>query len=208
MNTELSKAFPPAALLVALGCATTAPPPPSPPLDEPEELSVQGPYKHPSGLEFPEGVAGIERAEVTRYDRVGQDVGASYVGHGTAELVASIYVYPGPTLEQVGSPKEAVAASLAHFDEVKRHVVAQHQGVKLINEEQFPMMVKGTEYPALRATMDFEGQWFGAVRPLRSHVYLVTFFGGRWIIKYRFTHPRDQKDEVVNTFVKEWPGPH
>lgn len=203
MNTERLKAIPPAALLLAaLGCATAAPPAPS----GPGEVSVRGPYKHVSGLEFPESVAGFPRERLTRYDAEGLDVGAHYARRG--ELVASIFVYPGPSVEQVGSPREAVAASLAHFEEVKRQVLVKYEGVKLIGEEQFTLMVKGTEHPILHATLEFEGEYFGEVRPLRSHVYLVTFFDGRWIIKYRFTHPRDQKGDAASTaFLKEWPGP-
>jgi len=204
------KSLPPAALLLAAlagGCGTAGSTGPAE-LAEPGPVSLRGPYEHPSGLEFPERVAGIERGRLTRYDRESLDVSAGYTCRDDHHpLAATIYVYPGPTVEQIGSPKEAVAAAMAHFQAVKEEVLKKHDGVRVVSEEQFPMMVKGTEYPALRATLEFEDEWAGTRMPLRSHIYLVPFYGGRWIVKYRFTHPKDGASEAeVQAFVKEWPG--
>jgi hypothetical protein len=200
------RALSPAALLL-LSCATSAS---SASPGGPGDLAVQGSYRHTSGLEFPEHVAGITRGGLRRFDGQNQDVSASYTCHdGHHPLVATVYLYPGPAAERMSSPREAVAAALAHFEAVKHEVARAHSGTKLVSEEQFPMIVKGAEYPALRATMDFDDEWGGAMTPLRSYVYVVPFVGGRWVVKYRFTHPRDTvsaSEPEVKAFLAAWPG--
>ena len=144
------------------------------------------------------------------YDGQGQDVSASYTCHdGQHPLVVTVYVYPGPDVERVGSAREAVAEAKAHFEAVKSEIFRAHQGVRLVSEEQSSMTIKGTEYPALRATLDLADEFGGTVLPLRSHVYLVPFVGGRWVVKYRFTYPQVSgaaSEPELKAFLAEWPG--
>jgi hypothetical protein len=46
----------------------------------------------------------------------------------------------------------------------------------------------------LRAAYTFTAPLFAGRRnqPVRSEAYLFCYVGGRWSVKYRFTHPADQ----------------
>ncbi|MBI2348958.1 MAG: hypothetical protein HYV05_09950 [Deltaproteobacteria bacterium] len=58
-----------------------------------------------------------------------------------------------------------------------------------------------------KATFEIDGASFGLSQKVTSHLYLFSYLGEKWTVKYRFTYPKDfdgAKD--IEMFLKtlEW----
>jgi uncharacterized protein YigA (DUF484 family) len=63
-------------------------------------------------------------------------------------------------------------------------------GVILIQERKVSLQQGTATYLGRMATFEYEEVFTGQRQLLRSHLYLFCFVGDKWVIKYRFTHPR------------------
>src|SRR5688572_5900640 len=80
------------------------------PLDQPHIILAEGAYVHEkSGMTFPIAVGDFQRGAVQRYDREGLDVSAGYnLFDSRRQIIATVYVYPAPSLLSIGSPPQTV----------------------------------------------------------------------------------------------------
>jgi len=166
-------------------------------LPQSEVIEATGAYTHAdSGMTFPQMVADFRRSRVLRYDTQGLDVSAGYDLYDPPRLVAvTVYVYPAPSLVSIGSPPEVVALARARlakgeFEARKREVLQAHPGARLVEETEVSLPQGVWTYSGRMATFEYEGVFAFQGQALRSQVYLFNYVGGKWAIKYRFTHPK------------------
>jgi len=192
--------------LFLCGCPTTH----VRPLATPEKILTQGDYIHPaSRIVLPESIGGFPRCTVQRYDVDGLDVSAGYNYTSILHpMVATVYIYPAPGLVSIGSSPETVANARAlltdsEFAKRKQEILSVHPDAKLIDECDTTRTEKGKSYPGKMAVFEFEDVLFGSKTPLRSRLYLFCYIGGKWTVKYRFTHPRTvEVDEEIEEFIQ------
>ena len=178
---------------VLFGCSTMRPKH----LARPEVISAEGNFTHAaSGMTFPHSVGDFQRSKVLRYDTENLDMSAGYdLITVMGSVAATIYVYPAPSLISIGSPPNVVAAArdrLAQneFEARKREVMHFRPGALLIEEREVSLQQGNATYLGKMATFEYEEVFAGQRQLLRSHLYFFCFAGGKWVIKYRFTHPR------------------
>lgn len=166
-------------------------------LAQPEVIKAEGLYIHTaSGMAFPSKVGNFQRGAVRRYDAEGLDVSAGYdLITPSGAVAATVYVYPAPSLVSIGSPPEVVASARARlsqneFETRKQEILHVHPGARLIQEREVSMPWGSMTYSGRMATFEFEDFFAGQRQVLRSHVYLFSYVGEKWTIKYRFTHPK------------------
>jgi hypothetical protein len=184
------------ALLIAavlFGCPTTR----LKHLARPEVFKADGDYTHAaSGMTFPPRVGNFKRNNLIHYDTKNLDMSAGYeLVTVTGTVAATVYVYPAPSLIFIGSPPHVVAAARDlsaqnEFDARKREVMHFRPGVILIQERKVSLQQGTATYLGRMATFEYEEVFTGQRQLLRSHLYLFCFVGDKWVIKYRFTHPR------------------
>lgn len=183
-------------LLIAMalfGCPTMRPRY----LAQPEVIKAEGTYTHAaSGMIFPSRVGNFWRSNVIRYDTEGLDLSAGYdLVTIAGSIAATVYVYPAPSLISIGSPPNVVAAARTRqaqneFEARKREIMRFRPGVILVQEGETTLQQSNATYSGKMATFEYEEVFAGRRQLLRSHLYLFCFAGGKWVIKYRFTHPR------------------
>ena len=207
--TKLFKAIIPVAAGVFLcGCPTVRPHY----LAQPEPVVIIGTYVHPaSKITMPESVAGFQRDMVLRYDVDGLDVSAGYnLGSAIHQIAATVYVYPAPGLVSIGSPPDVVADARAHltegeFERRMQEIQRAHPGATLIGQRDTLRTENGQPYPGKLAVFEYEDMFAGSKVPLRSHLYVFCYVGGKWAIEYRFTHPKSEDaDKEIQEFIEKW----
>ena len=180
-------------VVLLCGCATTR----THYLAQPERLAVRGVYVHPaSKITLPESVAGFQRDAVLRYDAEGLDIGAAYNSPSALHPMAvTVYVYPAPSLVSIGSPADVVAGARAQltqneFENRKQEVLHAHPGARLIEQRDTTRTEAGQSYPGKFAVFEYEDVFAGSRIALHSELHLFCYVGGKWTVKYRFTHPK------------------
>jgi hypothetical protein len=168
--------------------------------DSPRELEVTGPYTQgPSGMVFPDSVAGFQRTAIVSYNSERTDESVDYLlGTPGKKIVVSVYVYPAPA--DIGAelakalPKDDLIGALYMlseqlFADEEQAIVELHSGAQVLDEGETSLDQRGTPYPGYAASFRYREDFFGEVLPVRSQLYLFPMVGGKWMVKYRITYP-------------------
>ena len=160
-----------------------------------------------SGIRFPATLDRFVRGRVRAYDGAGKDVG---VGYDLADLqtpvAVTLYVYPAPRLVSIGSPEEVVETAKrtlldGHFAEVKASILRRHQGAKLLSEGKTTLRFRGSSLHGRAAAFGMRSRFAHRVQPVVSHLAVFSF--GKWLIKFRITHPArcsEQAQPLIKAF--------
>ena len=146
-----------------------------------------------AGIVFPETVAGLPCVEVRTYDAKGLDVSAVYALLDVSNpVVVTVYVYPASKLTSIGSPADVVATARrrltdAHFEQVKREVVKRHPDASLLADTEATMVFRGESLYGRSATFTARDPSAGRTQWIMTHAEVFAF--GKWVIKFRVTHP-------------------
>lgn len=177
--------------LVLIGCPARPRP-----LDQPQLIVAHGAYVHEkSGMTFPIAVGDFQRATVQRYDQDGLDVSAGYnLFDAKRQIIATVYVYPAPSLVSIGSSPETVESARSfltrqEFEARKREILQPRPGAKLVEDTEISIAIGGAVRVGRMATFEFEEKFAGKKQPLRSHLCMFSYIGGKWALKYRITYP-------------------
>jgi hypothetical protein len=179
-------------------------------LSTPEVIQRKEVYTHPaSGMKFPVRVGGFQRVTLFRYDLQERDVSAGYnLITPVCTIAATIYVYPTPSSVSTGSPPGTIANTRARLLEAefktrKQEILNSHPGARLIQEENIRLPQGAKTYSGMMATFEFEGIFGGQNSALLSNLYLFCDVEGEWIIKYRFTYPKNvDASKEIEGFMK------
>lgn len=190
--------------LVALGLAGCGSVPKAPMARQPAAMPalaerVGGTIEHtPSGMLFPAQVADFTREQPRMYDEAGLNVSAGYNGNG---VTVTVYVYP---IEPYGGA--AHFSAKAHFDEARDQIAKVHPAMKVLSEQEVPPPRGAISGPGLFGRYEFSTPGGGPVLQLESLLYIYAPVGGRWIIKYRVTYPKDSLEarSRVGRFVESF----
>ena len=164
-----------------------------------------------SGIPFPARLGGFAReSTLKKYVADGSDVSAGYnhVGPDGA-IAATTYVYPSPKVLSIGSPQHVIDAardklSSDEFARCKREIQGAHPQAVLVSEGPF---TSGSGRTGLMAEYRYTDLFAGAVQPLKSRLYLLTYINGRWTVKHRITFPADRPFQAkVDQYVRDF-GP-
>jgi hypothetical protein len=183
-------------------------------LSEPITRTPAGEFTH-SGTEFtfPESIGDFERVEVTEYDKSGKDVSVGYNLDSADLITATVYVYPGRDVLNLGSESDVVARTKdlldqQEFEGAKDAILARTPGLTLASEDESFVISSPSEQVGRRAIFQGEGLIDGALTVLRTEVDLFGF--GDWFIKYRFTYPAESSTApaLILDFMNslEWPA--
>jgi hypothetical protein len=152
----------------------------------PHILTAPGPYRHPaSGMQFPTGVGEFTRVTVVRYDRDGLRVSAGYnLTASPPRIAATVFVYPPPAVP--GTREEACRGEFAAgVAEIRR----TYPGAVLVEERDVVHQQGDTAHPGRLARFTYETMFAGTKQTVGSQLLLFCHVGGKWQVKYRFTHP-------------------
>ncbi len=204
-------------VLLLLGCpfsVTRMPAPRSEPLEIPIEILTSEDFHHsPSGMIFPKNVQGFIRVEITQYDKEGYDVSVGYNAYGLMyNLVATIYVYPGPDMTYLGAAPETVRSLENGYlsnaiEQIKGVIEEQHPHWKLEYEGDSILV---PFYPAKMVSYEYQHDTLvGSLKVISTaHIFLVDH---RWFVKFRFTYPEASAKQytpkafnLVRSLI--WPG--
>lgn len=196
-------------LLLASACRTG-----ETPLPKPTTLSPAGDFTHSdTHFKFPESVGRFQRGEVTQYDESGKDVSVGYNLDSPDVISATVYVYPGRDVLNLGSDPGVVAAAKDSLDQqefegAKNAILATTPGLALVSEDKSFAISSPTEHLGRRAIFRGQGAIRGTPAVLLTEVDLLGF--GDWFIKYRFTYPGESSTApaLILDFMNslEWPG--
>lgn len=166
-------------------------------LNQPQPILVEGAYTHEkSGMTFPLAVGDFRRSLVQRYDQEGLDVSAGYDLYASRyKIAATIYVYPAPSLISIGSPPGTVAAARAmltkrEFEGRKQEIMLSHPDGQLIEDSEISISLGVRLRVGRIATFEYQQDFAGQRQPVRSHLAMFNFVGGKWALKYRITYPK------------------
>jgi hypothetical protein len=197
-------------VLLLCGCPTVR----TDKLTQPEQVDVDGPYQHTaSGMIFPTSVGAYVRDRIMRYDRDALDVSAGYNLIRPPRIIfATMYVYPAPSVVSILSPPHvaATARSLAAKNEYarsKNEILQSHPFAKLLGELETSLVKGNDTYQGWKAIFELDGARFGQQEKVFSHLYVFSYIGGSWTVKYRFTYPKSiEETQEIETFLRnlEW----
>jgi hypothetical protein len=148
-----------------------------------------------SGMTFPLTVADFRRAEITRYDADGTDIGVSYnLGAPTPTVAATVFVYPSP-FSSLGSPPQLLADARnrlcdGELARRKTELIRANPGARLVREG--PALPPGTSLhpPGRMAAYEVDEMYGGRRQTLSSLLYVYCHVGRNWALEYRFTSPK------------------
>jgi hypothetical protein len=194
--------------LISLGSLTSCVPIHSVSVTEIVQPQAADIYTHlPSHHQFPPKVGGFKREDVAhfmvpavkQYDRQGNDISVGYDNFGQ-DIVLTVFVYPVP---QRG-PDSTLAG---HYGNCKLPVL-QHEGARLVSEEEVEIAPAGQRHEGKHATFAFTGIFEGKRQALGSELYVFTH--DRWFVMFRATYPVDHQaaaGSLVRGFVDAlaWP---
>jgi hypothetical protein len=182
-------------LLVVSGCRSYGGAP-TKPLPNPQRLEVAGAHVHaPSGMTFPEEVAGFARSAVTRYDEEGRNVSVGYdLVRPDSVVSATVYVYPSPACSSFGGDPDAVRAMKATLAEgeyaaCREEVRSAHAGARVTAEGAVRREHGGATLEGRRAAFEYEGNLGGWRVPCTSELLVFCYVDDAWTVKYRITRP-------------------
>jgi hypothetical protein len=164
-----------------------------------------------SGIPFPARLGDFAReGTLKKYVADGSDVSAgyNYVGPDGA-IAATTYVYPSPKLVSIGSPQHVIDHTRAklsddEFARSKQELQSAHPQAVLVSEGSF---TTGSGRSGLMAEYEYTGLFAGAVQPVKSRLYLLTYINGRWTVKHRITFPAGRPVQPkVDQYVRDF-GP-
>ena len=160
---------------------------------------------------MPETVGNFKRGTILRFDAEGLDVGVSYnLNTASRHIAATVYVYPAPHVASIGSTAEVIAGARARLaeDEFQRRIneiIHAHPGAVPIHQRDVSRSANGKSYPGKCVVFEYEDVFAGARMPVRSHLYLFCYVDGKWVVKYRFTHPKSEDAEKeIADFIEKW----
>lgn len=207
--TTLLKAIVPAvAALVLCGCPSMH----TRSLAQPEHVAVRGAYVHSaSKITMPESVGSFQRDTVSRYDADGLDVSVAYnLVTQFHQIAATVYLYPSPSLTSIGSPPEVVAGARAYlteaeFEHGKQEIQQAHPGAALVEQRDISQIESGQTYAGKLAVFEYDEVFAGSRMLVHSRLYLFCYVGGKWTVKYRFSHPKNEDaDREIQEFIQKW----
>jgi hypothetical protein len=148
------------------------------------ELEVEGPWTHPSGMVFPERVAGFARVSVSQFSGGEDNYGAGYELADGREKLASVtvYVYPNAGLGLDD-----------HFEQVVADVADSH-GSPPSNRGTVAVEQQGAMANGRAASWAYREAFGRREQDLESRALL--FVRGRWFVKYRVTYPAGARGRV------------
>lgn len=161
-------------------------------LSEPVSDRVDGEFTHSGArIAFPESINDFERGEVTRYDESGKDLSVGYNLVPPDPVAATVYVYPGRDVLNLGSSSEVVDGAKKlldrqEFEGAKDSITATTPGLTLVLEDEAFAITNPSERVGRRAIFEGKGIVDGEVTTLRTEVDLFGY--GDWFVKYRFTY--------------------
>jgi hypothetical protein len=157
-------------LCLACGSGSTGPRLPA----EDRELTVQGDYRHPSGMVFPERLGDFYRTSVHQFPGSKDNVGISYQMGLQKTATVTAYVYPD-TGESLRS----------HFSRVLDEVRQAHHA-EPGNSSEVSITTPAGPVTGRMASFSYSEAFAGGpATELDSRVYL--FKHGPWFVKYRVT---------------------
>lgn len=183
-------------------------------LSEPTTQTPVGDFTH-SGTQFtfPGSIGGFKRSEVNQYDKSGKDVSVGYNLDSPDPISATVYVYPGRDVLNLGSDSGVVAAAKDFLDQkefegTKDAILATTPGLTLVSEDKSFAISSPSKQLGRRAIFQGRGLIHGAPTLLRTEVDLFGF--GDWFISYRFTYPGESSTApaLILNFMNslEWPA--
>ena len=183
-------------------------------LSEPTTQTPAGDFTHPgTKITFPESIRDFHRVEVTQYDKSGKDVSVGYNLDSPDLITATVYVYPGRDVLNLGSDSDTVSAAKnlldqKQFEGAKKAILATTPGLTLVSETDSFVIANPGEQAGSRAIFEGQGLIDGALTVLDTEVDLFGF--GDWFIKYRFTYPGESSTApaLILDFMNslEWPA--
>jgi hypothetical protein len=144
---------------------------------------------------FPMTVGEFKRGSITRFDAKGFNVSVGYNLYQIPKAaVATIYVYPSPSIVSIGSPVNVVESARAtlcqnEYEARKREIAGAHPGAKLLNEDVLASPKSGVIGKGKTATFEYEEVFAGVRQSLHSRLDMFCYIDGKWTVKYRFTYP-------------------
>lgn len=163
-----------------------------------------------SGMSFPSAVGGFQRVSPHIYDIAGRDVSVGYnLVDGDRSIVATVYVYPAPSLMSFGSPDRVVADARARlargeFERRKTEVTHAHPGAALLQEEPATLSQTPSSIDGWQATFALTSDFAGQNRALQSELFVFCFVGQAWALEYRFTYPQQLSPRAqIDSFIHD-----
>ena len=163
----------------------------------------------PSGMAFPPAIGDFKRAQIVRYDQAGLDMSAGYNFESPdSDSVATVYVYPAPSLRSFGSPAHVVQSARAklcadEFQRRQREVMAFHPDARLVSEEAVGRPQAGPAVEGKKASYEFDAALRGRRQSLHSDLYVYCFVADKWAFEYRFTSERNPDSSArIAAFMK------
>jgi hypothetical protein len=91
------------------------------------------------------------------------------------------------------------------FERRKQEVLHAHPGAVLLEQRNISQTERDQLYSGKIAIFEFEEVFAGSRMPVRSRLYLFCYVGGKWTVKYRFTHPKSEDaDREIQEFIQKW----
>ncbi|HVN38003.1 MAG TPA: hypothetical protein VMW19_07510 [Myxococcota bacterium] len=184
-----------AALLAATSCPGFSGPALTP-------IRVTGTYEHPgSALRFPEAVGSFRRADITQFDRSGENIGVAYnYEEPDASVAFTVYVR-----RQIVAESGEVA-SLGRQFVLERDAIRQYHGNA---SEDWSLEVEFLDsdrtLPGYAAGFHYSQPFNFSNQDVISFLYLFDRDG--WVVKYRVTYAERQSsaEHVFADFLKVAP---
>src|SRR5437867_1040293 len=118
--------------------------------------------------------------------------------------------WPVLFLVSIGSPPDVIAGARAHltegeFERRKQELQRAHPEATLIEQRETVRTESGQSYPGKLAVFEYEDVFAGSKIPVRSHLYVFCYVGGKWAVEYRFTRPKgEDADREIQEFIQKW----
>ena len=160
-----------------------------------------------SGMLFPASVDDFQRVTPFTYDAAGKDVSVGY--NAGRPIVATVYIYPAPSLESFGSPPNVVADARvrlanAEFERRKREVTDANPGAVLVQERPVTLTQNNVSIDGQEASFTFTGDLGGQMRKLRSELFVFCFLGQTWALEYRISYPEEIDSRAeIDAFMRD-----
>jgi hypothetical protein len=173
-------------------------------------VAPEGVYVHVSEMAFPPTVGAFRRARIHQYDEAGRDVSVGYE-YRTAggRIAAMVYVYPAPGLASTDSSGAVPAAARAglmrrEFEARKREILSIMPDARLVAEGDAVLRQGAASFAGRKAEFMLERVFSGKRRRLASELYIFGYVGGKWIVKYRFSHPAElDAADLIATLMRD-----
>lgn len=149
-----------------------------------------------SGMDFPSRVGEFQRASGHVYNANGRDISVGYNMLGVnGTIVATVYVYPAPSLISIGSPDNVIADARAKLTQMefarrKREIVLSHRDATLLDESPYDLVQASGSLAGWKAVFSYALNVNGNMAPARSQLFVFCLVHGPWALEYRFTYPQ------------------